>query len=116
MKYMLLIYHAEPTGPMTESPEFREMTQEYFALNERMKADGVYVAGDALQPTATATVLKVRDGKPETMDGPYAETKEQLGGYYIVDCADLDQALEYAAMIPAARFGQVEVRPLVVFG
>ena len=73
------------------------------------------VAGDPLEPTATATTVRVRGGKTESTDGPFAETKEQLGGYYILDCKDLDEAIAYAARIPTAAFGSVEVRPIMVF-
>ena len=71
--------------------------------------------GDALQPVATATTVRVRDGATETTDGPFAETKEQLGGFYILDCEDLDEAIEYAAKIPSAKFGSIEIRPIMVF-
>ena len=74
------------------------------------------VAGDALQSSTTATSVRKRGDKVETLDGPFAETREHLGGYYIIDCADLDQALHWAAQIPGAAYGTVEVRPLVVFG
>ena len=74
-----------------------------------------FVPGDALQPVATATTLAIRGGKTETVDGPFAETKEQLGGYYLLDCVDLDEALKYAAMIPTAEHGRIEVRPIIVF-
>jgi hypothetical protein len=73
------------------------------------------VAGDALKSVATATSVRVRKGKTETMDGPFAETKEQLGGFYILDCDNLDEAISYATQIPDARFGTVEVRPIMVF-
>ena len=112
MKYMALIY----TDPTLTPPMGDSMNQAYFALNQKMKSAGVMVGGDALHPASTATSLKVRGGKVETMDGPFAETREHLGGYYIIDCADLDQALHWAAQIPGAAYGTVEVRPLVVFG
>ena len=112
MKYMALIY----TDPALTPEMGDSMNQAYFALNQQMKAAGVMVAGDALHPTSTATSVRVRGGKVETMDGPFAETREHLGGYYILDCADLDQALHWAAQIPGAAYGTVEVRPLVVFG
>ena len=93
-----------------------KMNEAYFDLNRRLKAAGVMVTGDALQPATTATSVRSRGGKVETMDGPFAETREHLGGYYILDCPDLDQALHWAAQIPGATYGTVEVRPLVVFG
>lgn len=112
MKYMALIY----TDPTLTPPMGDNMNQAYFALNQKMKAAGVMVGGDALHPASTATSVRVRSGKVETIDGPFAETREHLGGYYIIDCADLDQALHWAAQIPGAAYGTVEVRPLVVFG
>jgi hypothetical protein len=115
MQYMLLIYSDPATDPAYGTPEFEAMMGGYFALNDRLKADGVYVAGDALQNVQTATSLRLRGGKVETMDGPFAETKEHLGGYYLIDVPDLDAALRYAAMIPTATHGTVELRPLVVW-
>jgi hypothetical protein len=112
MKYMALIYSDPSLEPPYGTPEFGTMMQGYGILNERMKADGVYVSGEGLQDVDTATSVRVRSGKTETMDGPFAETKERLGGYYILDCANLDDALRYAAMIPSAAYGTVEVRPL----
>ncbi len=87
----------------------------YFAFTNEVRDAGVMVAGDALQPTATATTITVRDGKSQITDGPFAETKEQLGGYYLLDCKDLDEALSYAAKIPSAAYGRIEVRPIMVF-
>jgi hypothetical protein len=91
------------------------MMQGYATLNDTLKAAGAFVAGDALQAVDTATTLRIRNGHTETMDGPFAETKERLGGFYIMECADLDEALRYAAMIPTATHGSVELRPLVVW-
>jgi hypothetical protein len=85
----------------------------FFAANDRMKADGVLVSGEGLQGVETATTLRIKAGKVETMDGPFAETREHLGGFYVIDVPDLDAALKYAAMIPSAHFGAVEVRPLM---
>ena len=116
MKYMALIYSAPGAGPDYGTPEFEAMMQGYFAANEAFKKAGVFVAGDGLQGVETATSLRIRGGKTETMDGPFAETKEQLGGYYVFDCADLDAALKYAAMIPTAAYGTVEIRPLAEYG
>lgn len=115
MQYMLLIYSDPATGPAPGSPEFGTMMAGYSALNERLKADGAWVTGDALQVVQTATCLRLRGGKVDTMDGPFAETKEHLGGYYLIEVPDLDAALRYAAMIPTATHGTVEVRPLVVW-
>ncbi|WP_170365705.1 YciI family protein [Ruegeria arenilitoris] len=113
MKYMLLIYTDPAQEPAYGTPEFDEMMSGFFAANERMKADGVLCDGEGLQGIETATSLRIRSGKAETMDGPYAETREHLGGYYVVDVADLDAALKYAALIPAANYGTIEVRPLM---
>lgn len=115
MKYMALIYSQDGSGPAWGTPEFEAMMQGYATLNDTLKAAGAFVAGDALQAVDTATTLRIRNGHTETMDGPFAETKERLGGFYIMDCADLDEALRYAAMIPTAAYGSVEVRPLVVW-
>jgi hypothetical protein len=114
MKYIALIY----TEPMSLAPDTPPpaMSDGYRNAVETYRRDGVYVGGDALQPPSTATTLRVRNGKTEMMDGPFAETKEQLGGYFIFDCANLDDAIRYAAMIPGASIGAVEVRPLLVFG
>jgi hypothetical protein len=115
MKYMALIYSDPATEPAPGTPEFQSIMQGYGALTAALKASGAWVAGDALQGVETATSLRLRGGKTQTMDGPFAETKERLGGFYIMDCADLDEALRYAAMIPTATHGTVEVRPLVVW-
>jgi hypothetical protein len=80
-----------------------------------VKERKLYVAGEALHPTTSATTVRVRDGKALTTDGPFAETKEQLGGFYLLDCKDLDEAIEYAAKIPGASHGSVEIRPIVIF-
>lgn len=115
MQFMCLIYATEGTGPMPGTPEFGPFMQGYMDFTETTKADGKFIAGDALQPVATATSVSVRDGKSITTDGPFAETKEQLGGYYLLDCTDLDEALKYAAMIPTAAYGRIEVRPVMIF-
>jgi hypothetical protein len=111
MRYALLIYTAE----QTEAPPDDVMTAEldaYNAFTEHVKTRGAYEAGEALDSTSTATTVRVRDGKTLTTDGPYAETKEALGGFYLVEAADLDEAIAYAAMIPGALHGAIEVRPI----
>jgi hypothetical protein len=113
MQYMLLIYNNPALEPTYGTPEFDAMMGGFFALNERMKADGVLRGGEGLKGIETATSLKIRNGKVETMDGPFAETKEHLGGFYLIEVADLDAALRYAAMVPSATFGTIEVRPLM---
>ena len=112
MQYMALIY----TDPALTPPMGKAMNDDYFAYTRRVKEAGVMKAGDALQPVTTATSVRVRDGKVETIDGPFADTKEHLGGYYLLDCADLDEALKWAAQIPGTKYGTIEVRPIVVFG
>ncbi len=116
MKYMALIYVAAGASPAYGSPEFGPHMGAYTKATERYKKDGAFVAGEALQPAAMATSIRVRKGKTETMDGPFAETKEQLGGFYILDCANLDEAIKYAAMIPDAALGCVEIRPIMNLG
>ncbi len=111
MKYMLLIYNDPARQPAFGTPEFQQMMGGYFALNERLKADGVLRGGEGLKGVETATSLRIKGGKVETMDGPFAETKEHLGGYYIIEVADLDAALKYAAQIPSAAHGTIELRP-----
>jgi hypothetical protein len=115
MQYMCLIYKTEGKGPQPGTDEFAGYIQAYHEFSAHIKDKGVFCAGDALQPTVTATTVTTQNGKTETMDGPFAETKEQLGGYYIIDCDDLDEALKYAAMIPSAKYGRIEVRPVMIF-
>jgi hypothetical protein len=112
---MCLIYSAEGSNPIPGSPEFGPFMKGYMDFTQKMKAEGKFVAGDALQPVATATTVSIRNGKTQTMDGPFAETKEQLGGYYLLECKNLDDALACAAMIPSATHGRIEVRPVVVY-
>jgi hypothetical protein len=113
MKYLALIYTAPDVGPKYGTPEFGPFMAAYQAANAVYARDGVKILGEALQPVTTATTVRVRAGKTETMDGPFAETKEQLGGFYLFDCANLDDAIRYAAMIPSAAHGSVEVRPIM---
>ena len=114
MKYLALIYDAETTdGPAPGTPEFEAYMGQWVAVDQAFKDAGVYVGGEALQPSSTATRVRVRGGKQETMDGPFAETKERLGGYYLLDCEDLDQAIEMANLIPTVHHGTVEVRPIM---
>jgi hypothetical protein len=110
MRYLILIYEAEGSAP-DDPAEF----QKWMDYTERLKASGCYVGGEALQPTATATTVRKKGGKVLTTDGPFAETREQLGGYYMVECKDLDEALKWAADIPSVERGPVEVRPIVDF-
>ena len=111
MQYLLLIY-----GPESESEDFSPETMKaYDEFWAHVSERGVLKAGEALHPVSTATTVRVRDGQTMTTDGPFAETKEILGGFYVVDVADLDEALGYAAMIPGAKTGSIEVRPIVDF-
>ncbi len=115
MQYMALIYSDPALGPRHGTPEFATMMQGYTAFTTMLREAGAFVSGDALQGVDTATSVSVTGGKVETMDGPFAETKEHLGGYYIFQAPDLDTAIRYAAMIPTASYGTVELRPLVVW-
>ncbi|MGE0135128.1 MAG: YciI family protein [Dehalococcoidia bacterium] len=114
MKYMLLIYSVE-TNREADHPDQEALMNEYWAFTENLQRNGQYIAGDALQPTMTATTVRVRNGATATSDGPFAETKEQLGGYYLVEANDLDEAIKLAAQIPDARNGCIEIRPLMQF-
>ena len=116
MKYIALLYGEPDAGPTPGTREFMEMLGEFQSATAAMAEAGVLVDSSPLQPPQTATTVRVRDGEVQLSDGPFAEIKEQLGGYYILDCADLDTALRYAALIPSARYGSVEVRPLMVMG
>jgi hypothetical protein len=116
MKYIALLYGEPGAGPAPGTPEFIRMLGEYQSATTAMANVGILVDSSPLQPPHTATTVRVRDGETQLTDGPFAEIKEQLGGYYILDCEDLDTALRYAAMIPSARYGSVEVRPVMVMG
>jgi hypothetical protein len=113
MQYMLLIY--SPPGDWSSVPadERQAIMEAYGSFTEELRNSGKMVAGDALQPTSTATSVRVRDGETLTTDGPFAETKEVLGGYYLIDVESLDEALEWSAKIPGAQWGTIEVRPVV---
>ena len=113
MKYMCLIY--EPPVERT-AEELDALFKAYWAFTQDVQAAGKMVAGDALESVTTATTVRVRDGETLTTDGPFAETKETLGGYYILECADLDEALAWAAKIPSAKHGSIEVRPVSTMG
>ncbi|MBL4685605.1 MAG: YciI family protein [Nannocystaceae bacterium] len=115
MQYLALIYANEADQDNNTPEQGKEIFAKYMAFNEEAKAAGVFVAGDALMPTSTATTVRMRDGKLLTTDGPFAETKEQLGGYYMLECKDLDEAIRWAAKIPTSVHGSIEVRPLLVF-
>jgi hypothetical protein len=115
MQYMLLIYGDQNGWETMSEEEQGQVFQAYGTYTQELQDSGAMVAGDALEPTQTATTVRVRNDETLTTDGPFAETKEQLGGYYIVDVSSLDEALEWAAKIPGARYGAIEVRPVMVF-
>jgi hypothetical protein len=112
MQYLLLIYENENNRA---APDRTKMMEEYGAFTKSIIASGNFKAGDALQPTSTATTVQVKDGKPVTTHGPFAETREALLGYYLIDAKDLDQALGIAARVPSAKIGSIEVRPIMVY-
>jgi hypothetical protein len=116
MQYALLIYDDEQAWAALADDDRATMLSEYGSLTTDIRDRGAYLAGEALQPTRTATTVRVRDGETLVTDGPFAETKEQLGGIYLVDAGSLDEALEWAARIPSARSGSIEVRPVMTFG
>jgi len=115
MQYLALIYSAPNSGPQPNTPEFGPFMAGYQTATQTFKDDGAFIAGDALQSVETATCVRIRGGKTELTDGPFAETKETLGGYYLLECDDLDAAIKYAKMIPTAQHGTIEIRPLMVF-
>ncbi len=116
MKYLCLIYEDETIWSKMPKAESDRYMGDYGALTQDVKKNGQYLAGEALQPTASATTIRVRNGTTLTTDGPFAETKEQLGGFYLVDAKDLNEAIQIAARIPSARHGSIEVRPIMTFG
>ena len=116
MKYMLLIHTDETTDPGPGQPGFEEMMAGYGAFTQEVMGNGAFDHGDPLQGVATATTIRVRSGKTEISDGPYTETKEQLGGYYVLNCKNIDEAIGYAAKIPGALRGAIEIRPIAEMG
>ena len=116
MRYMMLIYTDETAEARRTAEQTAAMMTEYGAFTNEVRQRGNFLNGDALQPTTTATTIRIQNGKSVTTDGPFAETKEQLGGFYILDCQDLDEAIELAAKIPAAKEGSIEIRPVLELG
>jgi hypothetical protein len=114
MQYLLLIYHDEGRWGALAEAERQEIYAAYRALQEELQRSGKLISGNELQPTSTATTLRVRNGKAGVTKGPFAQTKEQLGGYFLVEAEDLDDALAIAARIPSATMGSIEVRPLAM--
>ncbi|HKH22990.1 MAG TPA: YciI family protein [Solirubrobacterales bacterium] len=115
MKYALTIYNDESQRTSVSDEEMQAISQAYGVLTQEMEQTGVLVAGEGLYPTQTATTVRVRGGEKNVTDGPFAETKEQLGGFYVLDVKDLDEAIEWASKIPGAQSGSVEIRPVMVF-
>jgi hypothetical protein len=116
MKYLLLIYDEEKNFEKMTEAEMRKMVSDYGQFTQGIQASGHFQAAARLQPTAAATSVRIRDGKRVVTDGPFAETREQLGGYYLIEAKDLDEAIGIAAKIPSARRGTVEVRPQMEMG
>ena len=114
MKYLCLIYDDETRWDRMSKEESGTEYAAYGTFTESVKASGHYIGGNALQPTATATTVRVRNGAVSTTDGPFAETKEQLGGYYLIEARDLNDAIQVASRIPSAKNGSIEVRPIAV--
>jgi hypothetical protein len=112
MQYILLIYGNEAGMQAASKADIERMMTAYGAYTEAMKKAGILVAGDRLKPSSTGSTVRVADGKTKVLDGPYAETKEQLGGYYLINVPDLDAALSWAARCPGAAHGTIEVRPV----
>jgi hypothetical protein len=115
MQYLLMVYRNDAEFGKMDAAERKNVTAEYGAFTQSIIQSGNFKAGDGLQPTSTATTVRLRDGKTLTTDGPFAETREQLGGYYLVEAKDLDTALAIAARIPGAKTGSIEVRPVMVY-
>jgi len=111
MQFIALIYSTEGEDDV----DWDTLIQQYGEFGTKAQEAGVMLGGDALQPVSTATSVQLKDGKKIITDGPFAETKEQLGGYYLLECKDLDEAVDWASKIPTARYGTIEVRPVIVF-
>jgi hypothetical protein len=116
MQYLLLIYDPEKTWDEMPEAERNKLSAEYMTFTQEIRGSGHFQAGEALQPTHTATTVRVRDGKTATTDGPFAEIREQLGGFYLIEAKDLDEAIRIAARIPSAKIGSIEVRPIMKIG
>ena len=115
MRYLCLIYDNEKSWEAMPKDRADSMMGEYFTFTDGIKKSGHYIGGEALQPTASATTVRMRNGKLSATDGPFAETKEQLGGYYLIDATDLNDAIQVASRIPSAKLGSIEVRPIQEF-
>jgi len=115
MKYLCLIYEDRVAGKTLPKADIEKAMKEYWAFEDSIKQSGHYLGSNALEDTETATTVRVRNGKISTTDGPFVETKEQLGGYYLIEAKDLDEATKIAGRVPSARTGTIEVRPVRVF-
>ena len=115
MQYLLLIYANEKDDPQPGTPEGDKLYGDYMKFGEEVQRRKLLLGSNALQPVSTATTVRVRGGRAQVTDGPFAETKEQLGGYYLLDCKDLDEAIECAGKIPSGKYGSVEIRPVMLF-
>jgi len=116
MKYLCLIYSDQTHWTTLPKAEQDKLGAEYMSYTQGIQKSGHYIGGNALEPTHTATTVRVRNGKLSTTDGPFAETKEQLGGYYLIEAKDLNEAIQVASKIPGARVGSIEVRPIRIVG
>ena len=116
MRYLCLIYENERAWESLPAAESEAIMGEYFGFTEAIRSNGKLVAGEALQPTQTATTVRVRNGKISTTDGPYVETKEQLGGFYLIEARDLNEAIRLVSRMPPAKIGSIEIRPLQELG
>ncbi len=112
MKYLCLIYGVESAVASMPAPDMQKFMAEFQSFTQGIRQNGQWLAGERLRPVNTATTVRVRDGKVSTTDGPFAETKEQLGGFYMIEARDLNDAIQVASRIPSARYGSVEVRPV----
>jgi hypothetical protein len=115
MRYLCLIYDDEKSWARLPKEQADSMMAEYGSFTDGIRKSGHYLGGEALQPTQSATTVRVRNGKLSTTDGPFAETKEQLGGFYLINAKDLNDAIQVASRIPSAKFGEIEVRPIMEF-
>jgi hypothetical protein len=113
MKYLCLIYREDAKLATMSKSELDTIMGEYFQFSESIKNSGHYIAGEALEPSASATTVRVRNGKMSATDGPFAETHEQLGGFYMIEAKDLNEAMQIAGRVPGARIGSIEVRPIM---
>jgi hypothetical protein len=113
VQYLCLIYSEESQWPKLAKPEFERVLGEYHAYTDDVRRSGHLLGGNPLEPTTAATTVRVRNGRISTTDGPFAETKEQLGGYYLLEAKDLNEAIQLAARIPGAKYGCIEVRPVM---